>query len=571
MNHWVEHVPAKSLERGLGYFESGRVRAVSKETDGWRATVSGTNEYVAFVPDSLDPRLAQCTCPHFDDGNICKHIAAAFFAVDRKLGAGKGGGSVLEPVEEIVARVDCDSLKAFVIELARCDESFERELRATFGTADVKQAKRELQKTTTALTRQFERRGFIDWRDAMDFDHEYAVAVESIMRPFLSSQDVDSLIELATPRLVQVQRICIDDSDGFFSGALADIVEHLNCAFAWGHHGQRQRLFEALGDFIEKNPGKDRGSIYWFEQEVIEAFLADRFSQDVQFAPQMIELADEHLSRLPPAPENGYDRNRHERVQWGESRLKAMAALGETPDALRAYAKENGLLESADVVRLLADAYVSGGLAQQSMRLLRENLNAVEPYRRFGMDARPPRIVDCLVEMANKECDEEELAELYFFLLHHESSRSIGNDDLESWYESLRRIVDDGDWVGLRKKLFDEIPSSTVNTCLAYEGALEELYEHIMDQGGADLMRFERVLSEKYPEPYVEYHIECALSLMGRAGDRRLYREVAAELARAAGLPGGQDRAQEAASALGAEYPRRSAMLDELRSAGFVV
>ena len=109
------------------------------------------------------------------------------------------------------------------------------------------------------------------------------------------------------------------------------------------------------------------------------------------------------------------------------------------------------------------------------------------------------------------------------------------------------------------------------STCLAHEGSLEELYERIVANGSADLMRFESALLDKHPEPYVDYYLREAMSRMGCVSDRRAYRGVAAELAHAAGLPGGQDRAQEVASAIRDEYPRRSALLDELRSAGFAV
>lgn len=181
-------------------------------------------------------------------------------------------------------RVSADDLRAFVLDALHYDDVLERELRATFGTRDVRQAKRELQKATTALMRRYERGSFIDWRGALEFGREYGVVVEAVMRPFRSSEDVDALVELAVPRLVQLQRICIDDSDGFFFDALADVVGHLDQAFELGSREQRQQLFEALNDFTKVNPGKDRGDMCWFEQEVVGEFLADRFSRDVQFA-----------------------------------------------------------------------------------------------------------------------------------------------------------------------------------------------------------------------------------------------------------------------------------------------
>ncbi len=164
-------------------------------------------------------------------------------------------------------RVSADDLRAFVLDALRYDEARERELRATFGTRDVRQAKRgELQKATTALMRRYERDGFIDWRGALEFGREYGVVVEAVMRPLRSSEDVDALVELAVPRLVQLQRICIDDSDGFFSDALADVVGHLDQAFELGSREQRQQLFKALNAFTKVNPGKDRGDMYWLSR-----------------------------------------------------------------------------------------------------------------------------------------------------------------------------------------------------------------------------------------------------------------------------------------------------------------
>ena len=88
MEDWMAYVSTRSLERGCNYFESGCVRAVEQYADGWHATVSGGRDYAVFIPVSLDPPKAQCTCPHYADGNVCKHIAAASIAVERLQNAG---------------------------------------------------------------------------------------------------------------------------------------------------------------------------------------------------------------------------------------------------------------------------------------------------------------------------------------------------------------------------------------------------------------------------------------------------------------------------------------------------
>ena len=115
MEDWMAYVSTRSLERGCDYFESGCVRAVEHRADGWHATVSGGSDYAVFVPASLDPREAQCTCPHYADGNICKHIAAALIAIERRRNAdeeGKGSEDGNESIEDIVMRTNADDLRA---------------------------------------------------------------------------------------------------------------------------------------------------------------------------------------------------------------------------------------------------------------------------------------------------------------------------------------------------------------------------------------------------------------------------------------------------------------------------
>ena len=99
------------------------------------------------------------------------------------------------------------------------------------------------------------------------------------------------------------------------------MVIHLDRAFAHDDRKQREILFKTLSDFAKENPGKDWGDVYWFEQEAVEEFLADRFSQDAEFAPGMAELADERLSALPPVPEGEHDRYRL--TKWKYDKVKS--------------------------------------------------------------------------------------------------------------------------------------------------------------------------------------------------------------------------------------------------------
>ncbi|MBR0406380.1 MAG: SWIM zinc finger family protein [Eggerthellaceae bacterium] len=573
--NWMNLISNRTLNRGRDYCESGMVCSIEKRKNGWHAIVFGSEDYAVFVPSSLDLHFAECTCPHFAGGNICKHIAAVMFAIDSgdtaSDGPNDGQTAKSESIEEIVERADASAIRAFLIEAALRDESIERQLRGTFCKADAKQAKRDLQKTTTALMRRYERGGFIDWRNAMDFECDYRESIDCIVSPLRIAEDVDGLIELAIARLVQLQRICIDDSDGFFTNAMVDVAEHIDLAYSWGDDAQRRKMLDELLGFLEENPGKDRGSIYWFEQDVIEDYIVRRFSSDPATAPSMLETARKQIEQLPALVVHGYDRNATKRTSWGIACMRAMTTTGSSPDEVRAYAEKGGLLETSDAIHALADAYSHANRLSEAAEIIRAHLNVRESFHYQSIGNRPARLVNRLIDITRNIGNERELAKLYASLLLTDFGYSIREDDLTTWYEELKGLVGSDAWDATRNQLLQSMPSSTVQLCLAHEGSIEELYAHIIADDGNGLLRFEKLLADEHPEPYIDYYLHSARLQMETAHERKGYRRVAKCLAHAAGLPGGYDRACEAALDFRDDYPRRSALLDELRSAGFVV
>ena len=71
----------QSFQRGLRYFEEGRVKITEASASRIAATVSGTDNYK--VEMDLDDFSAVCSCPYDLEG-YCKHIVAAFLAIDNE-------------------------------------------------------------------------------------------------------------------------------------------------------------------------------------------------------------------------------------------------------------------------------------------------------------------------------------------------------------------------------------------------------------------------------------------------------------------------------------------------------
>jgi superfamily II DNA or RNA helicase len=100
---WIDDlkqfVPSGSLSKGLHCFRSGAVRIDAASADRVQATVRGGGLYTVVVFVDEQAVVVSCTCPHYDDGNLCKHIWAAVLTAESK-GHLRSIGDIDEPFLE---------------------------------------------------------------------------------------------------------------------------------------------------------------------------------------------------------------------------------------------------------------------------------------------------------------------------------------------------------------------------------------------------------------------------------------------------------------------------------------
>ncbi|HYX37999.1 MAG TPA: SNF2-related protein [Oligoflexus sp.] len=80
--------PISIRKRGESYFKDNRVDIFDIQKNSIDAFVAGSDEYeVQLALKKVSKRFqvsASCTCPHFDEGNLCKHIFAVILAAEKK-------------------------------------------------------------------------------------------------------------------------------------------------------------------------------------------------------------------------------------------------------------------------------------------------------------------------------------------------------------------------------------------------------------------------------------------------------------------------------------------------------
>ncbi|NLZ88781.1 MAG: hypothetical protein GX916_04710 [Clostridiales bacterium] len=78
---WRRHFQEHILFRGLAYYQDGRVQRLRAKGDVYTAQVQGMKTYnVSFRGTNEAVEELSCTCPHAEQGENCKHLAAAMYA-----------------------------------------------------------------------------------------------------------------------------------------------------------------------------------------------------------------------------------------------------------------------------------------------------------------------------------------------------------------------------------------------------------------------------------------------------------------------------------------------------------
>ncbi len=79
-----EEIHILIAERGKAYFDARQVHDLQETNEGWSATIEGTKSYHVLLEGHDVISQWHCTCP-FEHGPVCKHIAAAFYAVQDQI------------------------------------------------------------------------------------------------------------------------------------------------------------------------------------------------------------------------------------------------------------------------------------------------------------------------------------------------------------------------------------------------------------------------------------------------------------------------------------------------------
>lgn len=216
--------------RGEAYFNSDAVSRLKIADDMLSAKVAGSYSYAVKLWEEDGGIEYECSCPHGEEGNFCKHCVAvglAWLAESKPESGTKSGkqkkANPWKEIADFVGLQDAETLASWLLESAKRDDVLYENLllkaRRTAGPVSTIKVFR------AAIDRAVKTGGYVDWHEMPT----YAAGLENIadsLAELLQQGQAAALIDLAEYAVARVEAACeyVDDSNG---GEMTDMLERL--------------------------------------------------------------------------------------------------------------------------------------------------------------------------------------------------------------------------------------------------------------------------------------------------------------------------------------------------------
>lgn len=566
MKNWQEYFLPRILERGWNYYKDGAVQSLTTTPTGYRATVSGTEDYeVEIELEGDDIAEMYCDCPYADDGNYCKHMAAVLYAVEEEevevLASGSCGESAQadkakksknkkgDQIQEVVASIPEEELRGIVMSLAQQDSSFCNTLLTKYGPRDPMLLVRLEKEVDEIGWRHSDRSGFVDYEEAYDYACELQDILYEHVPELIGRHCLKEAMELTGYVFHEIGTRDMDDSDGGtmeVAGACYEMWRRILDASDEKEEEEMIRWFQE----------HRRGNVLDYLQDVMEEFMISEFG-NVELLHEQLRELDRQIREL----EQSADGDWYAGYQCEGAvmhRIGIMERLGYSRQEIRAYRDQ--YRQFSGVRMREVQEYLRDGNYDKAVEVLKES-KELDKDRQGLVQDHSQKLIEIYEKTGDKTAYKKELV---WNIFH------CGQSGLERLLK-LKKVCTEQEWNGYREKYLGQAGREPVKfMLLEHERLYGRLLSEIEREGWISrLDQYEKVLKKHFPEEVRDMYIRYVHRQAERTSYRKMYKELVTYLKKIKRYPDGADIARKIAEEWRQKYRRRSAMMDELGRAGF--
>ena len=546
---WKKLFAPHILSRGEEYYESELVEIEAMDEQSVEATVEGTDTYsVEIVLKNNRVVQMDCDCPYAAEGNPCKHMAAVLFAANDT-------ESAEDPLVECITKRGQEKREARDTALAKAIGALsEEQLRLMLTDAakkhndiwdritligkkgvDASVRNRWAADLYEMTCRASDRHGFIDYYHASDYTSDLCTYLNEAIAPLMENRLVMDAFDLVGMVFAEAMSQEIDDSDGELDYVASRCQEYWEVLIPAQEADQAKML-----DWFQSQICRFSGDV---GEGVLWPVLFECFT-DPKLLPKILAMLDRQIKSA----------NRFTLEHLVSRRIALMKQIGASDVEVHAYRQtfwKHSFIRKQELDRLEAEKQW-----KEALELLRE-CEVMDAEDRFLLSEYSSRRIRILKESGPESAWVSALQRHIFGFPQRDMT----------YVSELKQAVPAEQWPQLLQQLFENEHTRTLRRELQLsEGMLEQMMTELeASRYPYELQKYEKELRKVYPERVRDLLLKHLDSQMRQASTRSAYAKTAQELKRLYGYPEGREKAAELAKAWRRDFPRRSAMLDELK------
>jgi len=536
----------QSFQRGLMYFEEGRVKIREASSSRISATVVGTDDYLVEI--DLDDLSANCSCPYDLEG-YCKHIVAVFLAIDKEPEKVEGMRRRYtldqESVDDLLNKTDPHAIQGFLLQEMKANPELRARFVARFSSVGTGKSLSEYRDDMESAFDEAE-----DEHGLLSFGNELNLSqFQELAEIYTQKEDFmeAAKIHQALSQTIAGRMNHVDDSYGYFSGEFSDSLKaFVECILAARLPADARRGYidYLWGRYLLNKPD-------YFQDDYFNALkVLCTAREDLIYWKALVKP---HLPQRTTGAEPGR-REEHQARKLISMQLHLHSSLKEN-DGFYALMDDH-YRASPDLCLQYARQLLQDGDREKAIKIAEEG-TAIFP----GYQSR---------------------------FLREFLSESYGKDDPQNYREQLRSLyLLTGDW-----KYYDDLKKAfeskdmwqktleNILACAAKERSgrtqrveiylRENMYDAalrvvIAKKSIEELRAYHRELADLYPKEYFGAYRELIYPFAGSHMGREHYRDVASVLKKMKKIAGSEAEFQEILARLLAENKRKPAFIDELK------
>lgn len=556
-------LPEDIVRKGLDYYSSERVDNLAVQDDKWQADVYGTDTYTVSIAMQGEEVLNWfCDCP-YDWGPVCKHVAAVLITIrseraEAELEKMRVASSLHQgrnktpespnPVEQIIRGLKKEELREALKYLAIRENEVRAYLLTKYADRVETSSKQEFVSVVQTLIKAHYSGsdGYLDYRSSARLGDQLYNLVWEAEGGWSTVYLCEAVIEEAATAIMDA-----DDSGGEIEGAIDFAFDQLR-EMALPESEVAPKIIAYLFDMaISQQAKKKYDEFDWGERFL---GLAIRATRSRHQADKLMQELEAHISRKQTEQ---YGRYALERAELQKNHL---LEVWYSPEQAQTHLREHlhlpgfrrMALETAwdakqyDEVRQLAEAGIKQHTEQGYAGLVAEWESWLVRYAEVMGDQE---MMIGIIEKKYLSRGETQ----YFRKLKRLIPGEVFEEKVEQY---IRYFKENNQYGGFNYRLA---------AIYQEEKRLADLMEMIAAHPNLGLLDdYRKLLSSDYRELYIKLYDKGVRHKMEHSSDRQKYRECCYYLEVLLEL-GAQDNVRQIITDWEETYPRRRAMLEEIK------